>query len=302
MRKVDGRAALCRSSSEFLFSTHLFAPLRKRRPLRPFTRRSSQRSCALDAANLTMAKTLRKTFARTRIQRLIAQVCLVVALGVCFTAINLLRERERERSYLSDARASNAARVPPRYETLQKSTDYGPNGGSKQFGNVHKVRCGDNSAMTGFAFDEHDDGRDQVRVRYACIHAAGDDGSTFGTGLERETAHGRSGGKLVDRNSMTALADHGIDCDESFVAEWHVRQWSQSASVAYRCTTGRTPSPEDCQSNTSAVVDNRGHRVSDFTQVDVRCAFGEALTRFQYVDKRFSFTCCPRPALPETLR
>ena len=301
MRKVDERAALCRSSSEFLLSTHLFAPLRKRRPLRPFTRRSSQRSCALEAANLTMAKTLRKTFARTRIQRLIAQVCLVVALGVCSTAINLLRERERERPYLSDARDSNTARVPPRYETLQKSTDYGPNGGLKEFGNVHKVRCGDNSAMTGFAFD-YDDGRDQMRVRYACIHAAGDDGSTFGTGLERETAHGPSGGKLVDRNSMTALADHGIDCDESFVAEWLVRQWSRSASVAYRCTTGRTPSPEDCQSSTSAVVDNRGRKVSDFTQADVRCAFGEALTRFQYIDKRFSFTCCPRPALPETLR
>ncbi|OUS46613.1 hypothetical protein BE221DRAFT_113256 [Ostreococcus tauri] len=188
----------------------------------------------------------------------------------------------------------------PKFEEKSSTTPFAPDGGSVEYGNVHRVACANNSALVGFEFQSTVEGEEtKVRNAYACVEALFDQGATFGHAtLANETEHGPSGSKSLERNALDTLSEHEVDCADRFVTSWNLKQWSKSISIEYACASGKpTPKPDACVTSESAKVELDASKVSSLAPAKVSCTKGSALTRFRFTGDAFEFTCCPTPAL-----
>ena len=182
---------------------------------------------------------------------------------------------------------------PPRYEIRKHATEYSPDGGSREYGNLHDLDCGEQGALTEFKFN-YDDPAKMVNNDYTCLLVV--HGETFGRRSPMETPIGPSGSRWSSRNSMQQIASHDVDCGQRFISQWKMKQWSSSMTIRHQCTGTKTPSPQDCESSKSAPAGHSDH-ASAFADVKVRCAADSALTQFQYNGDVFEYTCCPKPQL-----
>ena len=182
---------------------------------------------------------------------------------------------------------------PPRYEMRKHATEYSPDGGSKEYGNLHDLDCGEQGALTEFKFN-YDDLAKMVNNDYACLVVV--HGETFGKRSPMETPIGPSGSRWSARNSMQQLSSHDVDCGQRFISQFKMKQWSLSMTIRHQCTGTKTPSPQDCEMSKTAPA---GHsdKASAFADIKVRCGADAALTQFKYNGDVFEYTCCPKPQL-----
>ena len=190
----------------------------------------------------------------------------------------------------------------PKYEeTSSKTTPFGPDGGPMEYGNVHRIACGNNAALTRFEFQSSvkEGAETNVRNAYACVEAMFDKGATFGkVGPAKETEFGPSGSKWRGRDSLDTLSAHEVDCVDRFISSWYLKQWSKSMSIAYACTSGKpTPRFDACATTKSLEIEADVRKVSSLARAKVSCSEGSALTRFRFTGDAFEFTCCPTPEL-----
>ena len=184
---------------------------------------------------------------------------------------------------------------PPRpsYEILEHATKFSPDGGSKEYGNLHDLDCGEQGALTEFKFN-YDDLAKMVNNGYTCLHVV--HGETFGKRSQLETPISPSGSRWNSRNSMQQLSGHDVDCGQRFISQWKMKQWSSSMTIQHQCTGTETPSPQDCKSSKSTPA-GYSDKASAFADIKVRCAADTALTQFTYNVDTFEYTCCPKPHL-----
>ena len=182
---------------------------------------------------------------------------------------------------------------PPRYEMRKHATEYSPDGGSKEYGNLHDLDCGEQGALTEFKFN-YDDLAKMVNNDYTCLVVV--HGETFGKRSPMETPIGPSGSRWSSRNSMQQLSSHDVDCGQRFISQFKMKQWSLSMTIRHQCTGTKTPSPQDCEMSKTAPA---GHsdKASAFADIKVRCGADTALTQFKYNGDVFEYTCCPKPQL-----
>ena len=268
-----------------------------------------------------MASTVKREAKRRRVgaRRTLARACV----GVCVSAIVIVIARRRDGIDVEGALdeggggwrldrfvfgrgsarevAPEVARAPATYETRDASTGFAPDGGPREYGNVHRVSCGSDAALTGFRFDVQSDGDENKSVRnaYACVEAKNDDGLAFGGVSDaRETTQGPSGSRWHGRDSYDNLNEHAVDCLDAFLSGWYLKQWSKSMSIVYECTTGRsTPRRDACETLESASVVFDVEAISSLAPATVSCPQEHALTAFKFNGRAFEFTCCPRPEL-----
>ena len=183
--------------------------------------------------------------------------------------------------------------LPPRYEISKHATKYSPNGGTKEYGNLHNLDCGEQGALMGFQFN-YDDVAEMVNNDFTCLTVV--NGEIFGKRWSTETPVSPSGSKWSSRNSMQQMSSHNVDCGEQFISQFKMKQWSASMTVGYVCTGTKTPAPQDCERSKSALV-GRSDKASAFADAKVRCAVDTALTQFTYHKGVFEYTCCPKPQL-----
>ena len=191
-------------------------------------------------------------------------------------------------------------REPPRYEERAEGTPFGRDGGPKAYGNAHRVDCGKSAALLGFRFDADvasEGTMKRIRNAYTCVEALHDGGTTFGAVTYRETKGTASGSRWHRRDDFSTVAEHDVDCGESFLASFVLKQWSKSMAMSYACTAGKTPSPAGCETLESMPFESAAVAASAFVPAEVRCSPGSALTRFKFNDMTIDFTCCPTPAL-----
>jgi len=182
---------------------------------------------------------------------------------------------------------------PPSYEILEHATKFSPDGGSKEYGNLHDLDCGEQGALTEFKFN-YDDLAKMVNNGYTCLHVV--HGETFGKRSQLETPISPSGSRWNSRNSMQQLSGHDVDCGQRFISQWKMKQWSSSMTIQHQCTGTETPSPQDCKSSKSTPA-GYSDKASAFADIKVRCAADTALTQFTYNVDTFEYTCCPKPHL-----
>jgi hypothetical protein len=173
------------------------------------------------------------------------------------------------------------------------ATEYSPDGGSKEYGNLHDLDCGEQGALTEFKFN-YDDLAKMVNNDYTCLVVV--HGETFGKRSPMETPIGPSGSRWSSRNSMQQLSSHDVDCGQRFISQFKMKQWSLSMTIRHQCTGTKTPSPQDCEMSKTAPA---GHsdKASAFADIKVRCGADTALTQFKYNGDVFEYTCCPKPQL-----
>ena len=170
-----------------------------------------------------------------------------------------------------------------------------------EYGNVHRIACGNNAALTRFEFQSSvkEGAETNVRNAYACVEAMFDKGATFGkVGPAKETEFGPSGSTWRGRDSLDTLSAHEVDCVDRFISSWYLKQWSKSMSIAYACTSGKpTPRFDACATTKSLEIEADVRKVSSLARAKVSCSEGSALTRFRFTGDAFEFTCCPTPEL-----
>ena len=197
-------------------------------------------------------------------------------------------------SYRRDSASSPVPKPPPPgYEMRKHATEYSPDGGSKEYGNLHDLDCGEQGALTEFKFN-YDDLAKMVNNDYTCLIVV--HGETFGKRSPVETPVSPSGSRWSSRNSMQQFSFHDVDCGQRFISQFKLKQWSLSMTIQYQCTGTKTPSPQDCEMSKTAPA---GHsdEASAFADIKVRCGADTALARFTYSGNVFEYTCCPKPQL-----
>ena len=173
------------------------------------------------------------------------------------------------------------------------NTAYGPQGGPKEFGNRHNVVCsGGDGALRSFRFNTRGN---EVNVLYDCL--MGDFG---GQSREVSTPHGASGSKHKcnkDRNEFGYLAagPGNVDCGDSFIHKWKLRQWSQSMAVDYQCTRSETSDSSACQDLETSGSYGRACTAAELASHRVQCPNNMALTRFYFDAGKIKYRCCPKP-------
>jgi len=180
--------------------------------------------------------------------------------------------------------------------TFNKSaeTPYGPDGGTKQYGNVHNISCNKDNhhgALTSFKFAKNDDGR--IRNEYKCYMSS----KQFTDKTSKETPHGASGSQQSDRNAMWDVTSHPVQCDNKFITGWQLQQWSSSMKMVYSCSNIETPDPSNCEelmSDQFGEPQNAGVWAQAGT---ISCPEGKLLTRWNYSrgEGRIKYRCCPKP-------
>jgi len=181
----------------------------------------------------------------------------------------------------------------PRYEMRKHATEYSPDGGPKEYGNLHDLDCGEQGALTEFKFN-YDDLAQMVNNEYTCLIVV--HGETFGKRSPMETPIGPSGSRWSSRNSMQQISNHDVDCGQRFISQFKMKQWSSSMTIRHQCTGTKTPAPQDCEISKTAPA---GHsdKASAFADMKVRCGADSALTRFKYNGDVFEYSCCPKPKI-----
>ena len=186
-------------------------------------------------------------------------------------------------------------RSPTAFVFETKRTPSGPNGGSKEYGNVHPLDCGPNGAMTKFSF-AHDEEDDEIHNEYTCAVAKnrGPTGAdAMPPPLEKTTERGPSGSKLTGRNAMWDMDRHVVDCGNQFLRKWVLHQWSHSMQIKYECAW-RTSNAGGCERRQTTEIP-RAKKASEWADVELTCTSETFLSTFRYVNDTFVYTCCPRP-------
>lgn len=229
------------------------------------------------------------------------------ALGVALYVHTLNRPVDVQMAFKNGVTGiyTDAYNPSPTYEIRSAVTIFGPNGGPVEYGNTHHISCGFNGALTGFEFDlkVHRNKTTEVRNLYTCIQAFFDSRTTFGnTFRSKETDYGPSGTKWRQRNSLDTLRAHKIDCEDSFVSSWYLKQWSNSMSIVYVCTSRNSSTTRDaCVTKETRKIKVDLKRFSSLAPFNVSCQKSWALIHFQFTGVAFKFTCCPIPGLEEFL-
>lgn len=177
-----------------------------------------------------------------------------------------------------------------------KRTPSGPNGGPKEYGNVHPLGCGPNGALTKFSF-VYDKEEDEIHNEYTCAVAKnrGPTGAdAMPPPLEKTTEHGPSGSKLSGRDAMYDMDRHVVDCGNQFLRQWVLHQWSHSMQITYECAW-RTSNAGGCERRRQTTEIPRAKKASEWADVELACTSETFLSAFRYVNGTFMYTCCPRP-------
>lgn len=170
------------------------------------------------------------------------------------------------------------------YNTTRHATEYGPDGGPKQYGNRHDVRCS-GGALSSFKFNKVGD---QVNNSFVCVNS---DGLVAGT--EKRTPHNASG-KKKGRNDMYYIDRHDVNCGNHFLKQWKLNQWSSSMQVVYTCSNATTPRPPECESLKAGGTTHHPH-VGTWKGDEIKCPANKLLTQWKYTDGGVDYTCCPKP-------
>jgi hypothetical protein len=171
------------------------------------------------------------------------------------------------------------------YTTTRNSTGYGPDGGTKEYGNRHDLDCGVNGALTSFKFNKSGN---QVNNSFTCAKSEALGGST--SKMTEVNASGKSGG----RNDMYYIDRHDINCGDNFLSQWKLAQWSKSIRVHYSCTTSKTPRPDECEELTASGYSRNSH-VGTWRGNEVKCPANKLLTQWKYSNDSVTYRCCPKP-------
>jgi hypothetical protein len=180
--------------------------------------------------------------------------------------------------------------------TFKKSfeTPYSPNGGTKQYGNVHDISCDKddhNGALMSFKFAKNED--DKIRNEYGCYMSS----TQFKGKKQKETPHGASGSQSSGRNAMWDVASHPVDCGNNFITGWKLHQWSNSMKMVYSCSDIATPDAGKCE---ELMSDHFGEPqyAGEWTKAGtISCPKDKLLTRWNYnrSEGRIKYRCCPKP-------
>lgn len=195
---------------------------------------------------------------------------------------------------------SQAPPSKPKCGETTRNTPFGNDGGPMEYGNAHRMMCGNNAALTGFRFEVNNDDETKVRNAYTCVRTCFDDEGSSGkyTALthwlqSKETEHTATGTKWRRRDSLNLLGAHEVDCMDRFISSWYLKQWSKSMSIVYECTSGkRMHRWGECETLQSPKVELDVTKISSLVPANVSCYEGSALTRFRFIGHAFEFTCC----------
>lgn len=200
---------------------------------------------------------------------------------------------EYDRSYVLK-RPKDGAATFNTFTVKGFETEYGPQGGPKQFGNLHNVACDGNGALKSFRFNTRGD---KVNVIYDCL--MGDFG---GNTRETSTPRDASGSKHKcnkDRNEFGYLAGGkkpgNVDCGDSFIHKWKLGQHSKTMWINYQCTRGETSDPSGCEDLSTSGSYGRACTAAELQSHQVRCPANKALTRFYFSGGQIKYRCCPKP-------
>jgi len=180
--------------------------------------------------------------------------------------------------------------------TFKKSveTPYGPNGGPKQYGNVHDISCdkdNHNGALMSFKFTKNED--DKIRNEYKCYMSS----TQFKNKNRKSTPHGASGSSSSGRNAMWDVDSHPVECGNKFITGWKLNQWSNSMKMLYSCSNIATPDASKCE---ELMSDHFGEPqyAGDWTKAGtISCPTDKLLTKWKYnrSEGRIRYRCCPKP-------
>jgi len=172
------------------------------------------------------------------------------------------------------------------FSLTSHSTNYGPDGGPKYYGNRHNLDC-NGGGMTSFKWNKSGG---LVNNSYTCLKSD----TAFGGVSSKMTPH-NSSGKRTGYNDMYYMDRHDINCGDNFLSQWQLAQWSRSMRFHYKCTNAKTPKPDECEVLTVSDFPHHPH-AGQYANKPIKCPANKILTQWKYNnDGTLNFRCCPKP-------